>query len=391
MNYKLAISSWDDLEIEAIKKVIASDRYSMGNEVFEYEQRFADFIDAKHSVMVNSGSSANLLMIAALFFSKNKNHRLKRGDEVIVPSVSWSTTYFPLQQYGLKVKFIDIDSNTLNMDLDQLRKAITNKTKVIMAVNLLGNPNNFNIIKEIIGSKKITLLEDNCESFGAIFEGKNTGTFGLMGSFSSFYSHHISTMEGGCIVTDDDELDHILRCLRAHGWTRDLPEKNLVSGKKSKVDFDESFKFCLPGYNVRPLEISGAIGIEQLKKLPKYIKERRRNAEYFLSKFRSHPFLRVQREVGESSWFGFSMVLTESCPLSRNDFVRKLNDNNIESRPIVTGNFLKNVSVLQYFDYDVFGSHENAAYIDQNGLFVGNHQGDLKKEIDHLYRVISTI
>ena len=391
MNYKLASSSWDHLEISAIQRVISSDQYSMGREVLEYEKKFSEYLGSKYTVMVNSGSSANLLMIAALFFTTNKKHRLSRGDEVIVPSVSWSTTYAPLQQYGLKVKFVDIDRDTLNIDLEQLKEAITDKTKVIMAVNLLGNPNDFNFINEIIGKRDIFLLEDNCESLGATFGGKSAGTFGLMGTFSSFFSHHISTMEGGCISTDDEELEHILKCLRAHGWTRDLPDKNFVSGKKETASFDEAFKFCLPGYNLRPLEMSGAIGLEQIKKLPGFIEARKNNADYFQSLFENHPFIRIQKEVGSSSWFGFSIVLGGGCPVSRNDLVKILLENGIESRPIVTGNFLKNETLLQHFDYAIHGSHKNADYIDENGFFIGNHHINITREIDHFHRVVDSI
>ena len=265
MKYKLASSTWDHSEIGAIHKVIATDMYSMNEKVREYEVDFTKYIGSKYAVMTSSGSTANLLMIAAMFYTKDKTRRLKRGDEVIVPAVSWSTTYFPLQQYGLRVKFVDIDRETLNIDLAKLKDAITEKTKTILAVNLLGNPNDFDVIQALIGDQKITLLEDNCESLGAIFGGKQAGTFGLMGTFSSFFSHHIATMEGGCVVTDDEELYHILLSMRAHGWTRNLPKENLVSGNKSDDPFEESFKFILPGYNVRPLEMSGAIGIEQLK------------------------------------------------------------------------------------------------------------------------------
>ena len=173
--------------------------------------------------MVNSGSSANLLMIAALFYKKE--NPLVPGDEIIVPAVSWSTTYFPLHQYGLVMKFVDIDLETLNYDTNKLAEAISEKTKAIMLVNLLGNPNNFEEINSIIGDKEIILVEDNCESMGAEYKGQKTGTFGVVGSFSSFFSHHISTMEGGLVVTNDDELYQIMLCMRAHGWTRNLPSK----------------------------------------------------------------------------------------------------------------------------------------------------------------------
>lgn len=388
-NYSLASSTWDDKELAAIQTVIDSNMYSMGKHVAEYEQDFARFFGAKHAVMVSSGSTANLLMIASLFFTKNPV--LKRGDEVIVPAVSWSTTYFPLQQYGLKVKFVDIDRDTLNIDLGKLEAAITENTKAILLVNLLGNPNDFAAIEEMIAGKNITLLEDNCESMGATFKGKQAGTFGVMGTYSSFFSHHIATMEGGCVVTDDEELYHILLCIRAHGWTRNLPKFNKVTGEKSDNAFEESFKFVLPGYNVRPLEMSGAIGKEQLKKLPDFIKVRRENAAHFCQLFANHPYLQIQKETAESSWFGFSLVIKENAPFNRAQLVQAFVDSSIECRPIVTGNFLKNKDVLKFFDYEVAGTVENAEYIEDNGLFVGNHQIDIKPQIDLLFNVIDKL
>lgn len=387
INYSLASSTWDDKELAAIQRVIDSNMFSMGKQVAEYEQDFAKFFGAKYAVMVSSGSTANLLMIASLFFTKNPV--LKRGDEVIVPAVSWSTTYFPLQQYGLKVKFVDIDRETLNIDLNKLEAAITENTKAILLVNLLGNPNDFAAIQKMTAGKGITLLEDNCESMGATFEGKQAGTFGVMGTFSSFFSHHIATMEGGCVVTDDEELYHILLCIRAHGWTRNLPKFNKVTGEKSDNAFEESFKFVLPGYNVRPLEMSGAIGKEQLKKLPDFIKVRRENAEYFCSLFANHPYLQIQKETANSSWFGFSFVIKENAPYTRADLVKAFAENGIECRPIVTGNFLKNKEVLKFFDYEIAGTVENAEYIEEHGLFVGNHQIDIKPQIELLFNVIT--
>ena len=194
--YPLATATWDQKEIDAMHNVIASGDFTMGEKVSLFERNFSKYIGSHHAVMVNSGSSANLLMIAALFYTKNPKLKLKRGDEVIVPAVSWSTTYYPLYQYGLKIKFVDIDIETLNYDLAQLESAITNKTSVVLAVNLLGNPNDFDCINNIIKDKNIILLEDNCESMGATFNNKKTGTFGVMGTFSSFYSHHIVNMEG---------------------------------------------------------------------------------------------------------------------------------------------------------------------------------------------------
>lgn len=384
IKYPLASSTWDEKEIQAIQTVIDKDMYTMGEGVKQFETDFAKFLNTKYCVMVNSGSSANLLAVAALFYTKNP--KLKRGDEVIVPAVSWSTTYYPLYQYGLKLKFVDIDINTLNFDLEQLKKAVTEDTKMICAVNLLGNPNDFDAINDIIGGRDIILMEDNCESMGAEYKGKQAGTFGLVGTYSSFYSHHIATMEGGLISTDDEEIYHILLSIRAHGWTRHLPKENKVSNKSDDW-FEESFRFVLPGYNVRPVEMSGVIGVEQVKKLPGFIKQRRENAAYFVELFKDHKDFIIQKNMDNSSWFGFSFIIRPESILDRKDIVKKLFDNGIDCRPIVTGDFTKN-EVLKYFDYEIFGTMKNAQYLDKKGFFVGNHQVPLKQEIDHLFEVL---
>lgn len=388
MSYKfpLATSSWGKEEIDAMQRVIASGMYTMGKNVQTFERDFAKYIGSQHCVMVNSGSSANLLMVAALFYTKNPKLKLQRGDEVIVPAVSWSTTYYPLYQYGLKIKFVDIDLQTLNYDLDQLEKAVSSKTKMIMAVNLLGNPNDFSRIQKITADRNIILLEDNCESMGASYQGKKAGTFGVMGSFSSFFSHHISTMEGGLIITDDEELYQILLSLRAHGWTRNLPKHNLVCGDKSDDPFEESFRFVLPGFNVRPLEMEGAIGIEQARKLPGFISARRENGKAFQAAMANHPDILIQKEIGESSWFGFSLVIRPGSKLTRPVLVKKLNDAGFECRPIVAGNFAKN-EVVKYFDSETPFPLNNATHIDTHGLFVGNHHYEISEAIRTLARL----
>lgn len=383
--YPLATSTWDEAEINAIHRVISSGIYSMNKEVFACEKQFAQYTNSKFAVMVSSGSTANLIMTAALFYKKS--NPLKAGDEIIVPAVSWSTTYFPLYQYGLKLKFVDIDLHTLNYDLKALEKAVSSKTKAIMVVNLLGNPNDFAHIKKIIKNKNIYLIEDNCESMGAEFDKKQTGTFGVMGTFSCFFSHHISTMEGGFVVTDDEELHHILICLRAHGWTRNLPKFNKVTGEKSDDPFVESFKFVLPGYNVRPLEMSGAIGQEQIAKLPQFVEERRKNAEHFQKIFRNHEHFHIQQEIGKSSWFGFSFVLRQDSSIERSDLIKRLMDAGVECRPIVTGNFAKN-PVLKWFKYEISSELKNADRIDSHGFFVGNHHYPMVDSINKLKTIM---
>jgi len=285
------------------------------------------------------------------------------------------------------LKFVDVDKYTLNFDLEELKKAVTDKTRLIFAVNLLGNPNDYDEIKNIIGRKNIYLLEDNCESLGGEYKGKQLGSIGLMGTYSTFFSHHMATMEGGLVGTDDEELYHLLLSLRSHGWTRHLPKENKIC-IKSDIAFDESFRFILPGYNVRPVEMMGAIGIEQLRKLPDFLSFRRKNAKYFQKLFKNDERFIIQKEIESSSWFGFSFLIKDNS-IKRDKIIKALTKANIDTRPIVAGNFARK-EVVKWFDYEIQGDLKNADYIDKNGFFVGNHQFDITDKLDYLYEILSS-
>jgi CDP-6-deoxy-D-xylo-4-hexulose-3-dehydrase len=384
MKYQLACDTWDEREIEAIQKVIKTGRYTMGPHVKQFEKEFCDYFNCNDAVMVNSGSTANLLMLATLAL------KYKLGGDIIVPAVSWSTTFFPLQQYGFKLNFVDIDKDTLNIDPGKIEKAITKDTCAIFAVNLLGNSCEYDKINEIAEKHNLMLLEDNCESLGAISDTDiHTGTVGHMGSFSFFFSHHLQTMEGGMIACQHKEDADFIRSLRAHGWCRDLPEENKIY-KKTGDNFKDSFTFVTPGYSVRPLEMSGAIGSVQLKKWPDMREQRVKNAEYFIQKFKDMPDVQVQKEVGNSSWFGFSMIFNGNLSGKRDQIVEKFVENGIECRPIVAGNFMKN-PVIDYLDFIDNKDYQVADYIHDNGLFIGNDVRDLKENIDLVYKIVEEI
>ncbi len=385
MQFKLCDDPWGEEELNAIRRVMDSGMYTMGQNVRAYEEQFAHKFGTKHTVMVSSGSTANLLAIASLVYSR----RLPRGAEVIVPAVSWSTTYAPLEQYGMKLVFVDIDKDTLNMDVQALRNAITEKTKMVFLVNLLGNPNYFDEVFEICQQKSIIVIEDNCESLGAEYKGKKLGTLGLIGTFSTFYSHHLCTMEGGVVVTDDQELYEYMLAIRAHGWTRNLPEDSSIYHKKDDP-FYESFNFIVPGYNLRPLEMEGAIGLEQLKKMDRMIAQRRENARYFKEKMKQFPEIRLQKEVEASSWFGFSLVLEGRLKGKRSQIVEGLRHAQVETRPIVAGNFTRN-KVIEYMDYSIPAPLVNADEIHDNGFFIGNHSKNNFAEIDYFTETMQRI
>jgi CDP-6-deoxy-D-xylo-4-hexulose-3-dehydrase len=383
-SYQLASSTWGQEEIDAIQRVIESGRFTMAEEVLSFERDFASHLGAKFAVMLNSGSSANLALMTSLRYL---NRPLTNpGDEVIVPAVSWSTTYYPVNQTGCILKFVDIDPDTLNLDVNKVVEAISKRTRAILVVNLLGNPADWIALKEIAEEHDLLLIEDNCESLGAKFLGKQAGTLGFAGSYSSFFSHHISTMEGGIVTTDDEAMYHTLKSVRAHGWTRDLPEKNFVFDKTGE-SWDDMFRFVLPGFNLRPLEIEAAIGKVQLRKLDSFVSVRRKNSEKFLRMMSNFSDLRSQKEVGESSWFGFSIVLEGKLRGRRSKLVSMLNKASIESRPIVAGNFTRN-PVIKHLDCAPIPALPVADDIHDNGLFVGNHHFDLSEEIDHLANVL---
>jgi CDP-6-deoxy-D-xylo-4-hexulose-3-dehydrase len=314
--------------------------------------------------------------------------KYKLGGNIIVPAVSWSTTYFPAYQYGFHLNFVDIDKDTLNIDTTKIEAAIDAETSAIFAVNLLGNSCDYKKIKEIADKHGLVLIEDNCESLGAINNDldKYTGTIGKMGSFSFFFSHHLQTMEGGMIACESKEDADYIRSLRAHGWCRDLPDNNNIYTKTGDP-FKDSFTFVTPGYSVRPLEMSGAIGSVQLKKWPEMRKQRVLNAEYFTEKFKDLFGIRIQTEIGSSSWFGFSIILENHLKGKRDELVKKLRDSGVECRPIVAGNFMKN-PVIDYITYLDHNNYESANYIHDHGLFIGNDVRDLKENIDMVYDII---
>lgn len=386
--FPLSSSSWGPEEIAAMHRVIDSGRLTMGPQVSAFEQAFAERFGVRHAVMVGSGSAANLVGVAALFYKRERP--LKAGDEVIVPAISWATTYHPLQQYGLRLRFVDVELDTINLDTTQLERALTPRTRMVVAVSILGNPCALDVARQFCHAHGLYLFEDNCESLGASLGGKPCGTFGDIGTFSFFFSHHISTMEGGMLVTNDTETAHLARSIRAHGWTRDLPAGSDLYEPRDE-DFFEAYRFILPGYNARPLELAGAVGLEQLKKLDGLIETRRRNAARFVELFAGDDRFIIQRERehARSSWFCFTIVLNPALAPDRARVLAALKAAGIEYRIVTGGCFLRH-DVIRYFDYDCVGEIVHANTVHDRGFFVGNHPTDLMPQIERLRDVLDT-
>ncbi len=377
-SYPLTFDSWDISELNAIKRVIKSNQFTYSQNVYSFEKMLANFHKSKYCVLTNSGSSANLIAISSLFYKKS--NPLKINDEVIVPGVSWSTTYSPLQQLGLKLKLVDIDINTLNIDFPLVEESISKNTKLIIPVNILGNPSELPKLKKLCDRKKIYLMEDNCESFGAEIENKKSGTFGLVNTLSFYYSHHISTIEGGAVLTNDSEIYEILMSLRSHGWARD--------SKKNKKKQKEIYKFLYPGFNVRPTEFTGAIGAQQIKKVDKFIDIRRKNFDYYQTLFYNHQLFSIQKENGKSSSFSFIFILREKYKNLKKKLFIHLKKNKIEYRLITGGSFIKHPS-KKYFNYKIHKNLKNSNYIHDNGFFIGNTAKNLKNNLIYFKKVIN--
>jgi CDP-6-deoxy-D-xylo-4-hexulose-3-dehydrase len=368
---------------------------TMGKKTKLFENKFAKMLGVKHAINVNSGSSANLLAFSAIvdndkFRDKKKNSRyfLKNGDEVIVPAVTWSTTIWPIAQVGLKPIFVDSEPDTLQMQLSSIKKAITRRTKAICMVHVLGNSGYINEVRKICKQKKIWLIEDTCESLGVKNKNKFLGTYGDIGTFSFYFSHHITTVEGGMIVTDNDYLADKIRSLRSHGWTRDM--NNLEMYKKYSNIIDPRFLFVNVGYNLRSSDLNAAIGLEQLKKLKKFNKSRHDIGVLWnkaFSDLKDKGSLRPMRITNgtDASWFGFPVLCKNK--IIRDKFQKYLEKNGIETRPIICGNMTKQPGIKN-INYKISGSLKGANEIMQNGVFWGSSPGMNKKEINHVIKTV---
>lgn len=374
----LTDSGWDQEEIDAMVRVIESGQFTYGPEVKSYEKEFASYFGSSHAVAVNSGSSANLLALEAiaLDFPMEKRHDL----EVVVPAIGWGTTYFPIHQAGFALRIVDVDSETYNIDIDEFLEAIGPQTAGVMVPNILGNPAELSKIRQICDDENLFFIEDNCESMGASVDGKFAGTFGDIGTFSTYFSHHMNTIEGGSVVTDRQDLFERMMSQRSHGWIRELSPKNSVHDKTGN-EFDDAFTFVLPGYNLRPTEFTGALGLIQLSKLQRMIDNRRTNAANLFESFQGGPFS-LQKESFRSSWFGFGITINDLSDIDRRAVISRLGERGIATRPLVGGNILRHPVRDRLRIANPNAILPNSDRIHRRGFMIGNHGRDLKNALD---------
>jgi CDP-6-deoxy-D-xylo-4-hexulose-3-dehydrase len=371
LRFPLGQNAHDTDDILNMIKVLLTGNFTMGEQVSKFEKMFAEYVGSKYAVMVNSGSSANLLAFATLTNHK-RNKKLVPGDEVIVPALCWSTSIFPIVQCNLVPVFVDVDSETLNIDLEDLEKKITPKTKAIMLVHVLGNSANMRKLMDIVKRHNLILIEDTCESLGSKYDDKYLGTFGTFATYSFYYSHHITTGEGGMIVCDNEHDYELIKCLRAHGWTRSLNDKEQIH--KQYPDVDPRFTFVNLGYNVRPMEIQAAMGIDQLHKLKLKNDNRKINYSNIKSKIEADSrgsFISFPKEIdnGDIAWFGVTMFLNENIKLS--DYLDYLSSNGVENRPIITGNMIRQPVIKDLYPELNPLDFKGAERCHFRGLFIG--------------------
>ena len=369
--YPLVENPYRNSDINKAIDVLKSKRLTIGPQTDKFENTFTKKLKSSFSLMVNSGSSANLLALQCLI-NPYRNKRLKPGDEVLIPSLCWSTSLWPIIQSGLKPKFVDIDLRTLNINLNDLKKKISKKTKAILIVHVLGNCVDMSELMHLVKKHNLILIEDTCESLGTKYKNKYLGTFGDFSSFSFYSSHQISSGEGGMICCKNNDDYEIIKSLRAHGWSRGLKNEKKIAAKNKHLD--SRFIFYNSGFNLRSTDISASIGLNQFKDIDKFIKQRSINRDKILKSFAKKnkimkylSFIEANYHV-KASWFGIPIILSKK--INRDQFLKKIAKYGIETRPIISGNFLKQPSIKKY-KLNKNLKFRNSDIVNNHGFFIG--------------------
>jgi CDP-4-dehydro-6-deoxyglucose reductase, E1 len=391
MRVPLSLSTFTQTDIDAATAVLESGWLTMGERCAQFEETFARYLGVKHAIFVNSGSSANLLAFFALANPEVESagrRRMKPGDEVLVPTVTWPTTVWPIVQAGAIPVLIDCDPETLQMCTDDLEFAVSDRTVAICPVHVLGNAVPMKPIRELARKHDLWIVEDTCEALGTRHENRFVGTFSDVATFSFFFSHHISTIEGGMLVTDQDDLGELLRGLRAHGWTRDL--RNREAAEAAHPDLDPRYLFTNTGFNVRPTEINAAFGLTQLPRLDDFNRRRVEVAarwnESFAPLARSGTLLPMKPTAGtDPTWFGFPVVCRDSE--TRDGLREHLESAGIETRPIICGNLARQPA-MQRIPHRIPRPLTGADRVMDCGLYWGSHPLMTDDDVDYVARTV---
>jgi len=387
---ELVRSSYGHEEILAAVDVLLGGRLTMGPVVAAFEEEWRAYLAADFALMVNSGSSANLLMLAAMAFPGGEGH-LRPGDEVIVPAVSWSTSLFPIAQVGCVPVLVDIDPATLNIDPVAVAAAIGPRTRAIMAVHLLGNPCDMHTLRELARARGLWLIEDACESHGASIDGRAVGTFGDLASFSFYFSHHMTTIEGGMICGGEAaRWRDLLASMRAHGWIRDRSDRDVWA--QAHTELDPRWLFVTTGYNVRPSEVHAAFGRVQLKKLPSFLDARMAVRDRMLALLRPYgQFFDTQVALPghRHTAFGLALIVKGDAPFTRMELQAFLERHRIETRPIVGGNLARQPAIA-HIAHRIAGRLPVADMVHRQGLMIPNHHNVTAEQQDYVIACLDT-
>lgn len=393
VQFPLVDSSYGNEEILNCIATLLSGQLTMGAQVREFELKFSQFIEAPFAVMVNSGSSANLLACSAISNPVRARH-LTRGSKVAVPAVCWSTSLWPIVQVGLVPVLVDVDPKTLNLSIRSLESTIEkHDIRAVMMVHILGNSTELGELFHLVNENDLILIEDTCESLGSKYQGRYLGTFGDFGTFSFYFSHHMTTIEGGMVIAKNKDDCDLLKCLRAHGWSREHSNKAEL---ESTYDYiDSRFLFINMGYNLRPMEIQASFGIEQVKRLETMNTHRRENVKKLRKIFFEHPLWESQLHFPEATnyldpcWFGFPFLIDQKLQVNRKKFTKGLLKRGIDTRPIVSGNMALQPAI-KYFNVDLsMGPFVGAQTVHERGFFIGCHSKPLDdKRAYHLVTIV---
>jgi CDP-6-deoxy-D-xylo-4-hexulose-3-dehydrase len=391
--FPLVDSSYDNKEILNCIGILLSGQLTMGPRVKEFESEFLKFVGAPYSIMVNSGSSANLLACSAIT-NPARPRRLTPGSKVAVPAVCWSTSLWPIIQMGLVPVLVDVDPHTLNLSISSFKSSLQKiDIKAVMMVHVLGNSTEMGELLNLVKENDLILVEDTCESLGTRYRGGYLGTFGDFGTFSFYFSHHMTTIEGGMIIAKSEEDYDLLKCLRTHGWSREQSNKEELESKYKNID--PRFLFINMGYNLRPMEIQAAFGLEQIKRLKMMNDYRSENVKKLKRAFQSHSLWKSQLRFPLSTtdldpcWFGFPFLIKQELKGGRKKFTRDLLKRGIDTRPIISGNMALQPAV-KIFNVDLsMGPFAGAQLIHERGFFVGCHSKPLDEE--RIYQLVTTV
>lgn len=397
MRIPLAVIGLSSEDIASAISVLRSGNLTMGSQVKEFERLMAEYLNVKHFVMVNSGSSANLILIESLLRPSDGKSKLKPGDGILVPAIAWPTTVWPIVQLGLVPVFVDVNQDTFDLDLDSASSLMeTSKISIraIFPIHPLGFGINHEKLDAFVNRYDLVHISDVCESLGSWNDGKHAGTTALASTFSFYFSHHITTMEGGGVATNDSALADDLRSMRSHGWSRDRSDSDHWVANLSKSD--AKFRFVTTGYNLRPTEVQAAIGLNQIAKLDDFVRIRRKIAKKILRACDGGP-LRVvgsQYLEGDStlahSWMLIPLALRDKS-FSRAVTMEFFESKGIETRPVLTGNFLRQPAVELLALNQSPDKFPITDWISQNCFVIGCHQDFTDSQVEYLIEVFSQL